>query len=110
MNKFFAFKLAPVLVALLALPAAHAGTLSRADYDATKARIAGDAKGDRATCSSFAANAKDICVEEAKAREAVAKAELELAYTGKDTDRHESPVRGFSQARVRQILIAAGVG
>jgi len=77
---------APLLVAaLLALPLAQAA-MTRTDYDATKARIGVNYKADKLGCDALAANAKDICLEQAKARERIAGAELEYAYTGKASD------------------------
>jgi hypothetical protein len=60
--------------------------MSKADYKAAKTRISADYKNDKAACAPLAANAKDICIEEAKAKEKVARAELEYSYTGKDKD------------------------
>jgi hypothetical protein len=37
----------------------------------------------------MAGNNKDICVEQAKGKEKVARAELEYSYTAKDTDRNQ---------------------
>ena len=61
----------------------------RCDYQASKTRIGADYKADKAACASLAANAKDICVEEAKAKEKVARAELEYSFTGKPADRNK---------------------
>ena len=72
--------------ALLVLPLAQAATMSKPDYKAAKTRIGADYKTDKAACASLTANAKDICVEEAKAKEKVAKAELEFGYSGKPAD------------------------
>jgi hypothetical protein len=69
------------------LPSASAATMSKADYEAGKARISADLKSDRAACTSLAGNARDICIQEAKAKEKVARAELEYADTGKASDR-----------------------
>jgi hypothetical protein len=74
------------VLALLAQPAAQAAPLSKADYKSDKARISADYKTDKAACKSQAGNAGDICVEEAKAKEKVAMAELEYNYTGKLKD------------------------
>ena len=71
--------------ALLALPV-HAATMTRTDYSASKARISDTYKADKNACSSQSGNAKDICNEEAKAKEKVALAELEFGYTGKAAD------------------------
>jgi hypothetical protein len=86
MNPSFNLKATLVAAALLALPMAQAANLSKADYDAGKARIETDHKADMTACSSRADNAKDICVEQAKGKEKVARAELEYGYSGKPTD------------------------
>jgi hypothetical protein len=71
------------------LPLAQAAGMPKADYSAAKTRISADYKADKATCAAQAGNAKDICVEEAKAKEKVARAELEYGYTGKSGDRNK---------------------
>ena len=86
MNSYFKFKTSLVVAALLVLPAAQAATMSKAEYKADQARISADYKADKAACASLAGNAKDICVEEAKAKESVARAELEYSYSGKSGD------------------------
>ena len=78
--------------ALLMLPVAHAAAMTKADYKASKTRIGADYKSDKVACASLAGNAKDICVEEAKAKEKVARAELEYGYTGKAGDRNKVAV------------------
>ena len=69
--------------------ALHAGaaTMAKAEYEAAKTRIEADHKVDRAACDRLSGNGKDICVEEAKAKEKVAKAELEARRSGKPEDR-----------------------
>lgn len=69
--------------------ALHAGadTLSKADYRAAKSRIEADYKADHAACDRLSGNGKDICVEEAKGKEKIAKAELEARNSGKPEDR-----------------------
>lgn len=89
MNKHFALKTSLIALALLALPLAQAATMSKADYQAARARIESDHKADRAACNSLAANAKDICVHEATAKEKVARAELEARYSGKADDQRK---------------------
>lgn len=86
MNRFSKLQTALLVSTLLMIPAAQAATMNKADYGSTKARISADYKADKAACDSLKANAKDICVEEAKAKEKVARAELEFAYTGKTGD------------------------
>jgi len=92
MNKIFSLKASLIVAAMLVLPMAHAATMTKADYTATKTRIGADYKSDKAACASLAGNAKDICVEEAKAKEKVARAELEYGYTGKAGDRNKVAV------------------
>ena len=84
MNRNFKLKISLIAGALLAMPLAQA--MSKADYTAAKTRISADYKADRAACASQAGNAKDVCGEEAKAKEKVARAELEYSYSGKPAD------------------------
>jgi len=74
------------LTALLAAVPAHAARIGTADYKAGKARIAVDVKADKLACQSLTANAKDVCLEEAKAKEKNALAALEYGHTGKPAD------------------------
>ena len=92
MNKIFSLKASLIVATMLVLPMAHAATMTKADYTATKTRIGADYKSDKVACASLAGNAKDICVEEAKAKEKVARAELEYGYTGKAGDRNKVAV------------------
>jgi hypothetical protein len=89
MNTLFVLKHAVVAAAVLLLPAAQAATITKAEYQAGKSRISTEYKADKASCASLAANAKDICIEEAKAKEKVARAELEYSFTGKPKDRNK---------------------
>lgn len=86
MTLLFTLKASLITAAILALPMAQAAALSKADYKIDKQRISATYKLDKATCDSFKDNAKDVCVEEAKAKEKVGKAELEFNYTGKAKD------------------------
>jgi hypothetical protein len=74
------------LSALLALAPAHAAQVNKAEYKAGKDKIAATYKADKAACQPMTANAKDVCEEEAEAKEKNAKAALEYAYTGKAAD------------------------
>ncbi len=86
MTKFFAFKATLATAVLMALPISQAMAMTHADYSAAKSRVSADYKVDKAACDSLEHNAKDVCVEQAKAKEKVAKAELEHDYTGKESD------------------------
>ena len=57
--------------------ASTAQTMSRDVYKDSESRISAEYKADKDTCDKLSGNAKDVCVEEAKAKEKVAKAELE---------------------------------
>lgn len=87
MNKLFNLKASLVVATMLALPVAQAATMTKADFKANKSRISADYKADKAACAPLAGNAKDICVEEAQAKQKVARAELQYGYTNKSSDR-----------------------
>jgi hypothetical protein len=86
MTKTHTLKASLIVAALLAWPLAHAAPMSKADYEAGKSRIAADFKAGKSACDSFSGNTKDVCVEEARARDKVALAELEYGYTAKPAD------------------------
>ena len=71
-------KLSCAIATLLALTLAQAATMTQADYSAGKSRISGDYKADKVACGAMAGNAKDICVEEAKAAQTKALADAKL--------------------------------
>lgn len=73
-------------VLLLPLAQAQAAAIGKDAYQTGKARISVDYKTDTTNCAALQSNARDICNEEAKAKEKVAKAELEYSYTGKPAD------------------------
>ena len=79
--------LAVAMAALLCLGSAQAATnFSKATYQGAKAEIKAGYKTDKAACASLKDNAKDICVEQAKASEKVALAQLEANYSGNPKD------------------------
>jgi hypothetical protein len=86
MNTHLHLKASLIVAAVLAVSAAHAQAMPKADYKAEKTRISVDYEADKKACADLKANAKDICVEEAKANEKVAMAELEFNYSGKPAD------------------------
>lgn len=75
-----------VAACALLMGTAQAANISKADYSAGKTRISDTYKTEKKACDAVSGNAKDVCVEEAKAREKVARAELEFSYTGKPAD------------------------
>ena len=86
MNTSRYFKASLIVAALLSFSVAHAANLTKAEYKAEKARISADYKLDKKACDALKDNAKDVCIEEAKAKEKVALAEREFSYTGKAAD------------------------
>ena len=86
MNTHFNLKASLIVAAMLALSVGQAQAMTKAEYKADKARISATYKSEKAACAPMKANAKDVCIEEAKAKEKVAKAELEFAYSGKPAD------------------------
>jgi hypothetical protein len=66
--------------------------MTQAEFKASKARITADYKIDKAACKVQKGNAKDICQEEAQAKEKVALAELAYSHTGKAADRNKVAV------------------
>ena len=75
-----------IVAALLAWPVAQAATMSKDELKAAKTAISATYKADKAACASLSGNAKDICLEEAKAKEKISLAELEFNYSGKPAD------------------------
>ena len=75
-----------IVAALFAGSATFAAGMSHAEYAAKKDQISAEFKADKAACDKLEGNNKDVCVEKAKGKEKVAKAELEFNYTGKEAD------------------------
>jgi hypothetical protein len=72
--------------------ASAAPLMSKSYYEASKSRIEADGTAAKERCKSFVANARDICLAEAKGRERIAVAELEEAYQPSDKARYETLV------------------
>jgi hypothetical protein len=72
--------------ALLGGGAVQAATMTRADHSAAEERIEATYKTERSACDALKSNAKDVCVQQAKAKEKVAKADLQARYSGKPSD------------------------
>lgn len=73
-------KLLVIAAALSCVFSSATFAMTKVEYSAQKDTITGAYKVSRDKCNSMKANAKDICVSEAKGVEKVAKAELEQAY------------------------------
>ena len=88
MNKFNLTALAAALC-LTASAGAFGAVMSKAEYKSAGQDIAGRYASDQAACKATTGNAKDICSEEAKGREKIAKAELEANYQPSDKHRYD---------------------
>ena len=86
MNNRFKLQASLIVAAVLALPVAQAANMAKEDHSSAKTRISADYKTDKAACAALAGNTKDVCVEQAKAKEKIARAELEYGYSGKPAD------------------------
>jgi hypothetical protein len=89
MNMHLHLKALLVVAAVLAMPLTQAATITKADYKAGKAHIDTDYKAGKAACATLAGNGKDVCIEQAKAKQKVERAELEYGYTGKAADQNK---------------------
>lgn len=93
-------KLANITIAVLtavsttaAWSAAPPATMTtQAEYQATVKNAETAYKSAKAACDNLKANAKDVCIEEAKGRETVAKAQAEAAYKGTPKAQEEARV------------------
>lgn len=83
------YKMGVIAAAMIAASGAFAATGNKTDYNAAKDRIGADYKADKAACDAMSGNKKDICVEQAKGKEKIAKAEAEYSYTGKSADQNK---------------------
>ena len=73
-------KLLLLSVAMTCVFSTSAFAMTKAEHKTQKEAISGTYKADREKCNAMKANAKDICVAEAKGAEKIAKAELVAAY------------------------------
>ena len=78
-------------VGLVLASGAHANTMSKDAHETAYKNAASQYKADKAACDSLSGNAKDICVEEAKGKEKIAKADADAAY--KDTPKAREAAR-----------------
>ena len=90
MSKLLISLLAGAGIALAS--AASAAPISKDAHNAEKDRIAAMYKADKDACSKLSGNAKDVCVEEAKAKEKIANADNEAALKDTEGARHDARV------------------
>jgi hypothetical protein len=78
-----------MLATLLCLPSAFAASMTQAEFSAGQTRIGAELKADKVACDRLAGNTKDICVEEAKAKDKIGLAELTANYSGTAADQNK---------------------
>src|SRR5437660_4808570 len=72
--------------------AASAAPIAKDAYNAENKRIEDQYKADRDACKSMTGNQKDVCIETAKGKEKVAKADNEAAYKDTEKTRYDAKV------------------
>lgn len=71
---------------------ALAAGMNKTQYSASKSSISAEYKVSKAACDPLSDFAKDVCIERAKGKEKVARAELEYRYSGKTKDAKKIPI------------------
>ncbi|HTO67679.1 MAG TPA: hypothetical protein VMM15_41195 [Bradyrhizobium sp.] len=66
--------------------------MDHAAVKAEKERIEAEYKADKARCDELSGNGKDVCIAQAKAKERIAKADLEATAKGTAKSRYEAQV------------------
>jgi hypothetical protein len=98
-------RLVALAIGLLIGSSVMAQGIAKADHKLAMQRISAEYKAAKAACASLSGNAKDICVEEAKGKEKIAKAELQANYKPSSHARYKvqlaSAHAGYAVAKQR---------
>jgi activator of HSP90 ATPase len=86
MTIIFTLKASLLAAAVLVFPVAQAAIITKVELDIAQTRISDAAQVDKQACQALATNSKDICLAQAKAKEEVARAELQYEFSGKSGD------------------------
>ena len=78
-----------LLVAAVAFPLLQLAQRSEPAYQAANTRISTDYQADKRACATLAAQAREVCFEQARARKKVTRAELEYSQGGDVRDHHK---------------------
>jgi hypothetical protein len=78
-----------LLIAIVAFPLLQAAQRAEPAYQAANIRISSDYQADKVTCAPLAAQVRDVCFEQARARKKVTRAELEYSQGGHVRDQHK---------------------
>jgi len=88
MNKLDITAIAAAIALAFSAGAMAAQSMSKDEYKAGKDKIAAEFKLAKAACDSLSANAKDVCMAQAKGKQEVAKAELDASNKPGDKTRY----------------------
>jgi len=80
--------LSALLISLFAVTSTASFAMTKSEHTAAKNTIGVNAKAAQDACKGLAANAKDICMVEAKGAEKIEKADLEVRYNPKEKNQH----------------------
>lgn len=78
-----------LLVAAVAFPLLQTAQRTEPAYQAANTRISTKYQTDKRACMPLAAQARDVCFEQARARKKVTRAELEYSHGGDARDHHK---------------------
>ena len=101
-NIFIALTVATAMAT--AMPG-YAATMTKESYKSTTKQIDATFKADKEQCKSLKANAKDVCMAEAKAKQKIAKADAEADY--KNTDKARADARAGDVLAAQQSEVEA---
>jgi hypothetical protein len=86
MNKNLTFRTAVFALAVAGLGTAHAATMTKSEFHTTEERIEANYKSERKACQPLKGNTQDVCEKQAKAKQKVARAQLQADYSGELSD------------------------
>lgn len=80
--------LSALLITLFAVTSTASFAMTKSEHSVAKNTIEANAKSAKAACKNLSANAKDVCMAEAKGMEKIEKADLEARYNPKEKNQH----------------------
>ncbi len=87
------FGMCAIAVGMLFSAATVAEDMSKEKFKSGNERIAGEHKSAKDACKSHSGNARDICMKEADAGAAIAKADLKAEYQPSSNNRYQASVK-----------------
>jgi 5-deoxy-D-glucuronate isomerase len=86
MTNIFSLRASLLVATVLLLPVAQAAIITKVELNMAQTRISEALKAEAQACETLAAHAKNVCVEEVKGKEVVARAELQYEFSGRSGD------------------------